>query len=111
MGEVRLATIYQAVAAVHAGLLKANETKLIKVKVMTARDSYPSIVRNGITSEQYDSSEGSYQLMAPSPEDVADAPEIQESGNVMPKELTDIAVNLWENEETREQRKKQRAPQ
>ena len=34
--------------------------------------------------------------------------EIQESGNVMPKELTDIAVNLWENEETREQRKKQK---
>ena len=33
--------------------------------------------------------------------------EIQESGNVMPKELTDFAVDLWENEETREQRKKQ----
>ena len=33
--------------------------------------------------------------------------DIQTSGNVMPKELTDIAVDLWENEETREQRKKQ----
>ena len=33
--------------------------------------------------------------------------EIQESGNVMPEELTDIAVNLWENEETRGHRKKQ----
>ena len=33
--------------------------------------------------------------------------EIQESGNVMPEKLTDIAVDLWENEETREQRKKQ----
>ena len=33
--------------------------------------------------------------------------EIQECGNVMPEELTDIAVNLWENEETREQSKKQ----
>ena len=32
---------------------------------------------------------------------------IQTSGNVMPKELTDIAVELWENEETREQRKRQ----
>lgn len=64
-----------AVAAVHAGLLKTNETKLIKVKVMAARANYPSITRNGITSEQYDSSEGSYQLMEPSPEDVADAPE------------------------------------
>ena len=34
--------------------------------------------------------------------------EIQESGNVMPEKLTDIAVELWETEETREQRKKQR---
>ena len=33
--------------------------------------------------------------------------EIQESGNVMHKQLTDIAVNLWENEETREQWKNQ----
>ena len=33
--------------------------------------------------------------------------DIQTSGNVMPKELTDIAVDLWENEETREHRKKQ----
>ena len=33
--------------------------------------------------------------------------DIQTSGNVMPKELTDIAVSLWENVETREQRKKQ----
>ena len=64
-----------AVAAVHAGLLKADETKLIKVKVMAARDNYPSIARNGITSEQYESCDGSYQLMAPSPEDVADAPD------------------------------------
>lgn len=33
--------------------------------------------------------------------------EIQQSGNVMPEKLTDIAVNLWENEETREQWNKQ----
>lgn len=33
--------------------------------------------------------------------------EIQESGNVMHKQLTDIAVNLWENEATREQWKNQ----
>ena len=31
---------------------------------------------------------------------------IQKSGNVMSEELTDIAVDLWENEETREQRNK-----
>lgn len=34
--------------------------------------------------------------------------EIQTSGNVMPNELTDIAVDLWENEETRQHRKKQK---
>ena len=33
---------------------------------------------------------------------------IQKSGNVMSSELTDIAVDLWENDETRSQRKKQR---
>ena len=32
----------------------------------------------------------------------------QKSGNVMSSELTDIAVDLWENDETRSQRKKQR---
>ena len=32
---------------------------------------------------------------------------IQTGGKVMPKELTDIAVDLWENEATREQREKQ----
>ena len=34
--------------------------------------------------------------------------DIQRSGRVMPKALTDIAVDLWENEATREQRKKQK---
>ena len=34
--------------------------------------------------------------------------EIQKSGNVMPSELTDVAVDLWENEKTRGQRKEQR---
>lgn len=34
--------------------------------------------------------------------------EIQTSGRVMPQELTDVAVNLWENEETRQQREKQK---
>lgn len=32
---------------------------------------------------------------------------IQTSGRVMSPELTDIAVDLWENNETREQRKRQ----
>ena len=33
--------------------------------------------------------------------------DIQKSGNVMSSELTDIAVDLWENDETRAHRKKQ----
>lgn len=32
---------------------------------------------------------------------------IQRGGNIMSKELKDVAVDLWENEATREQRKKQ----
>ena len=63
-----------AVAAFHAGLLKANETKLIKVKVMAGRDKYPSVTRNGISSEEYEACDGSYQLSAPAPGDVAVAP-------------------------------------
>ncbi len=63
-----------AVAAVHAGLLKVNETKLIKVKMLAGRDSYPSITRNGITSEEHEACEGSYQLSVPAPGDVAGAP-------------------------------------
>ena len=34
--------------------------------------------------------------------------EIQSSGHAMPNELTDIAVELWENDKTRGQRKEQR---
>ena len=63
-----------AVAAVHAGFMNANETKLVKVKVMAPRNNYPSINRNGIHSEQIDSSEGSYQLLPPSSGEFANAP-------------------------------------
>ena len=34
--------------------------------------------------------------------------DIQRSGRVMPKALTDIAVDLWENEETREERNREK---
>ena len=63
-----------AVAAVHAGLLKANETKLVKVKVLASGNNYPSINRNGIVSEQSESSDGSYQLLPPSLNEFANAP-------------------------------------
>lgn len=63
-----------SVAAVHAGLLKVKETKLIKVKVLTPATDFPSITQNGITSESCENSDGSYQLMAPGKDDIADAP-------------------------------------
>ena len=63
-----------ATAAVHAGLVKANQTKLIKVKVLPAKDSYPSINRNDIVSDEADSSEGSFQLLPPSIDEFANAP-------------------------------------
>ena len=63
-----------SVAAIHAGILKVKETKLVKVKVLEPQSSYPSITRNGITSEQSDGSDGSYQLSVPAPDEIADAP-------------------------------------
>jgi len=62
-----------SVAAVHAGLLKVNQTGLVKVTLLPGRDSYPSVTRNGITSESAGEMEGSYKLSAPEPDDVADA--------------------------------------
>ncbi len=75
-GEENVYTIESCLgtAAIHAGLLKANEIKLIKVKVIEARNNYPSINRNGITSESSEESESSYQLSAPEPGDIANAP-------------------------------------
>ncbi len=61
-------------AAVHAGLLKVKETKLIKVKMLAGRDNYPSITRNGITSEEMESFDGSYQLSAAQPGEIGNAP-------------------------------------
>lgn len=75
-GEENVYTIDSplGVAAVHAGLLKVNEINLIKVKVLEGRESYPSVTRNGITSGEHESSDGSYQLSAPEPGDIANAP-------------------------------------
>lgn len=63
-----------AVAAVHAGILKAKETKLVKVKVLGPKKNLPSIDKNGVKSEACESCDGSYQLSAPTLEDFADAP-------------------------------------
>lgn len=44
-------------AAVHAGLLKAGETKVLRVTVVTPPESFPATTRNGVTSTEY----GKYQ--------------------------------------------------
>jgi LCCL domain len=44
-------------AAVHAGLLKAGETDLFRVTVVTPPEKFPGTVRNGVTSTEY----GRYQ--------------------------------------------------
>jgi hypothetical protein len=40
-------------AAVHAGLLKPEETGILRVTVVPARDSYPGSARNGVTTQDY----------------------------------------------------------
>lgn len=52
-----------AVAAVHAGLLRAGETGVVTVRILAGRSSYPSITRNGISTIQYGKYEGSYQFV------------------------------------------------
>lgn len=40
-------------AAVHAGLLKPDETAILRVTVVAALDSYPASTRNGVTTQDY----------------------------------------------------------
>jgi hypothetical protein len=40
-------------AAVHAGLVKAGETKVLRIQVMPAQESYPGSERNGVTTTDY----------------------------------------------------------
>jgi hypothetical protein len=40
-------------AAVHAGLLKPEETKLLRVTVVAPPEKFPGTVRNGVTSTEY----------------------------------------------------------
>jgi hypothetical protein len=40
-------------AAVHAGLVKAGETRVLRIEVMPAQESYPGSERNGVTSTDY----------------------------------------------------------
>lgn len=52
-----------ATAAVHAGAVKAGQTGNVIVRFLGGFESYPSITRNGITSNNYGSYGGSYQIL------------------------------------------------
>ena len=52
-----------ATAAVHAGVIKAGQTGNVKVRFLGGFESYPSIDRNGVTSNNYGSYAGSYQIL------------------------------------------------
>jgi hypothetical protein len=47
-------------AAVHAGLLKPGEERVLRVKILAGKPSYPASTKNGITSSGYGGWHGSY---------------------------------------------------
>lgn len=51
-------------AAVHQGLMKPGETKLLRVTVVTPPDSFPGTTRNGVTSTEYGRYQYAWQLSA-----------------------------------------------
>ena len=51
-------------AAVHAGLLKPGETKVLRVTVVTPPESYLGSTRNGVTSADYGTFPHAYRLSA-----------------------------------------------
>jgi hypothetical protein len=50
-------------AAVHAGVLKAGQTKVVKVKVVAARASYIGSTKHGVTTNPYGPWPGAYQFV------------------------------------------------
>ena len=53
-----------ATAVVHAGMMKAGETKLVKVKVYPGQNQYQSLTLNGITSLSCGACKGSFRLVS-----------------------------------------------
>ena len=51
-----------AVAAVHAGVVKEEQTKVVKVTILPGQSIYQGSTRNGITSLSYASYPGSYKV-------------------------------------------------
>jgi hypothetical protein len=51
-----------AMAAVHAGVLKAGETGIIKVTILPGQESYQGSMRNGISSNSWQSFPASFKV-------------------------------------------------
>lgn len=51
-------------AAVHAGLLKPGETKVLRVTVVAPPESFPGSTRNGVTSSDYGAFPHAWRLSA-----------------------------------------------
>lgn len=51
-------------AAVHAGLLKAGETKVLRVTVVPTPNKFPGSIRNGVTSADYSEFPQAWKLSA-----------------------------------------------
>lgn len=51
-----------AAAAVHAGILKEGETAVVKVTIQAGLPAYKGSIRNGVTSSDWGTYEGSYKV-------------------------------------------------
>lgn len=50
-------------AAVHAGVLQAGETGLVRVEILPGQESYASAEQNGVTSTAYGAWDGSFRIL------------------------------------------------
>jgi hypothetical protein len=56
-----------AAAAVHAGVLRAGQSGLVRVKVVPPPASFTGSARNGVTSQDYPTYPGAFQVLRPLP--------------------------------------------
>jgi hypothetical protein len=56
-----------AVAAVHAGVLKAGETGVVTVEILPGQESYEASEANGVSGGAYASWQGSFRIVPPEP--------------------------------------------
>jgi hypothetical protein len=56
-----------ATAAVHAGVLRAGQSGLVRVKIVAPPASFTGSVRNGVTSQDYPTYPWAFQILLPRP--------------------------------------------